>query len=699
MIAIRYLYIFILILLSANYLYSQNIDFKPSNFKSDKEGLKQALKYLKDGDLYLEKGNEAIFSRKDPLDNFEMAIFYYLKANKFNPSNLELNIKLGNAYLYTNSKYKSFVFLDRAMKIYVNEKDRPVNIYFYYAMALHLEGRYKEAISNFRIFKKLEKDKDFKPYADFYRKYIKECENAIELSSQPNKVWVDNIRLNSIYDDWSPCLTADGEFLIFTSNRPNENMEDEIGRYDNDIYFSTLNDRKWNSITPISLLNTDKDDVSGGLSYDGQRLLIYKIENNNADVYESKLKGTKWEAPERKMGKIGNSVNTINNETLASYDPADIKIYYITDGGYSNDWDIMFSGIMNKERNIWGKGQSAGHEVNTKYHEGSVYMHPDGKTMYFSSQGHNSMGGYDIFVSYVDELGHWGPAINLGFPINSPYDDLFYSSTANGKYAYISSNRNGGKGGMDIYKVTYLGSDKPQSIDSEEQLIASIANPIKDSFIAEPIDLNVKNLTVFKGRVLDIITEDPVDAKIVITDNSTGKEYVQLRSNSSSGKFLISLPSGKNYGIAVSSEKYLFHSENFDIPKGDKYNLIEKDISLMYIDIGSKIALRNVFFDIGKSLVKEDSFAELDRLVLLMKQFPNLSVELSGHTDNTGSELLNNRLSQRRAEAVVKYLIEKGIDKRKLTAKGYGSANPVDSNKTIDGRMNNRRTEFEIIGN
>ena len=110
MIAIRYLYIFVLIFLSANYLYSQNIDFKLSNFKSDKEGLKQALKYLKDGDLYLEKGNEAIFSRKDPLDNFEMAIFYYLKANKFNPSNLELNIKLGNAYLYTNSKYKSFVF-------------------------------------------------------------------------------------------------------------------------------------------------------------------------------------------------------------------------------------------------------------------------------------------------------------------------------------------------------------------------------------------------------------------------------------------------------------------------------------------------------------------------------------------------------------------------------------------------------------
>ena len=399
------------------------------------------------------------------------------------------------------------------------------------------------------------------------------------------------------------------------------------------------------------------------------------------------------------MGKSYNSVNTSDNETLASYDPADIKVYYLTDGGYAKNWDIMFSGIMNRERNIWGKGQSAGHEVNTKYHEGSVYMHPDGKTMYFSSQGHNSMGGYDIFVSYIDELGHWGPAQNLGVPINTPYDDLFYSSTASGKVAYISSNRKGGKGGLDIYKVTYWGSEKPQSLDSEEQLIASIANPVKDKSIAKQIEVEVRNLTVFKGKVLDLITKEAIQADIIITDNTTGKEYIQLSSNSSSGKFLISLPSGKNYGITVSSDGYLFHSENFDIPKGEAYNLVEKDILLMYIDIGSKIALRNVFFDIGKSIVKEDSFPELDRLVSLMEQLPNLVVELSGHTDNTGSEVLNNRLSQKRAEAVVEYLIDKGIDKKKLTAKGYGSSMPTSSNETLEGRQDNRRTEFEIIGN
>jgi outer membrane protein OmpA-like peptidoglycan-associated protein len=208
-----------------------------------------------------------------------------------------------------------------------------------------------------------------------------------------------------------------------------------------------------------------------------------------------------------------------------------------------------------------------------------------------------------------------------------------------------------------------------------------------------------RNLTVFKGKVLDIITKQAVAANITITDNSTRKEYIQLNSNSFSGKFLISLPSGKNYGIAVSAEGYLFHSENFDIPKAEAYNLVNKDIELMYIDIGSKIALRNVFFDIGKSIVKKDSYSELDRLVSLMKELPNLVVELSGHTDNTGSEVLNNRLSQKRAEAVVEYLISKGIDKEKLTAKGYGSTAPIASNETLEGRQNNRRTEFEIIGN
>jgi hypothetical protein len=311
-------------------------------------------------------------------------------------------------------------------------------------MALQLKGDYLQAGEQFDQFKLSAKKKVYERYEVFTKKYIKECLGANEILANSHRIWVDNLPINTKYDEWSPCLSADGELLIFTYNQPNENQADEFGIYDQDIYYSNLNARKFSEVLPVSELNTENDDVSGGLSYDGQRLLIFKQEDGNSDVYESKLNGLKWGLPLRKMGEKLRGGNTDGNETFASFDPPDVKVYYVTDGGYSGNKNIYFSGVMNRERNLWGKGQSAGHEVNTKFQEGSVYIHPDGKTMYFSSQGHNTLGGYDIFVSYVDDLGHWGEPINLGYPINTSYDDLFYSATASGRYAYIASNRAGG---------------------------------------------------------------------------------------------------------------------------------------------------------------------------------------------------------------------------------------------------------------
>ena len=157
--------------------------------------------------------------------------------------------------------------------------------------------------------------------------------------------------------------------------------------------------------------------------------------------------------------------------------------------------------------------------------------------------------------------------------------------------------------------------------------------------------------------------------------------------------------SGKNYGIAVKSKGYLFHSENFDIPSGSGDNLVNKVIELKNIAIGSKIALRNVFFDTGKSTLRMESNGELDRIVKLLKDVPTLKIEISGHTDNTGSAAINETLSQQRAEAVVTYLKNKGIAPTRLTAKGYGASKPVNSNSSDEGRQQNRRTEFEIKGN
>ena len=675
--------------------FAQNIEFRNSNFKSDKEGLKLAKENIKFADNFRDNAIIEMLAMHDAELLYSQAVFYYQKAQSFNPNNAELNYKIGSCMLFTNNKENAFSYLKKAASL---SNDFPNDFLFYKGMCLQLDGEFGNAIEQFELFRNSAKKKELELFEMLAKKYIKECNSSVDVLSQTHRIWVDNLSLNTEYDDWSPCLSADGDLLLFTSNRPNENSANDIGSYDQDIYYSNKKSRKFKSIFPLSELNSSSDDVSGGLSYDGQRLLIFKEEDGNTDVYESELNGKYWGEVNRKMGKKSRGGNTDKNETFASFDPPDIKVYYITDGGHSGNKNIYFSGVMNRERNIWGKGQSAG-VVNTKFQEGSVYIHPDGKTMYFSSKGHNTLGGYDIFVSYVDDLGHWGKPINLGYPINTPYDDLFYSATASGRYAFIASNRAGGKGGLDIYKVTYWGADKPMTADFEDQLMASIASPVSDNSVAEPITVEEKSLTVFKGKILDAITKNSIAADIEITINSTGEVYTILKSNSSTGKFLLSLPAGKNYGISVAAEGYLFHSENFDLPKGDGFNLVNKDIELKNIKVGSNITLRNVFFNSGKWDVKSDSYAELDRLVALLSDISSLKIEISGHTDNVGSVSFNELLSQRRADAVVNYLAGKGVDKNRLSAKGYGQSKPVDSNNTAEGRALNRRTEFEIIEN
>ena len=675
--------------------FAQNIEFRNSNFKSDKEGLKLAKENIKFADNFRDNAIIEMLAMHDAELLYSQAVFYYQKAQSFNPNNAELNYKIGSCMLFTHNKENAFSYLKKATSL---SNDFPNDFLFYKGMCLQLDGEFGKAIEQFELFRNSAKKKELELFEMLAKKYIKECNSSVDVLSQTHRIWVDNLSLNTEYDDWSPCLSADGDLLLFTSNRPNENSANNIGSYDQDIYYSNKKSRKFKLIFPLSELNSSSDDVSGGLSYDGQRLLIFKEEDGNTDVYESELNGKYWGEVNRKMGKKSRGGNTDKNETFASFDPPDIKVYYITDGGHSGNKNIYFSGVMNRERNIWGKGQSAG-VVNTKFQEGSVYIHPDGKTMYFSSKGHNTLGGYDIFVSYVDDLGHWGKPINLGYPINTPYDDLFYSATASGRYAFIASNRAGGKGGLDIYKVTYWGADKPMTADFEDQLMASIASPVSDNSVAEPITVEEKSLTVFKGKILDAITKNSIAADIEITINSTGEVYTTLKSNSSTGKFLLSLPAGKNYGISVAADGYLFHSENFDLPKGDGFNLVNKDIELKNIKIGSNIALRNVFFNSSKWDIKSDSYAELDRLVALLSDIPDLKIEISGHTDNVGSVSFNELLSQRRADAVVNYLAGKGVDKKRLSAKGYGQSKPVDSNNTAEGKALNRRTEFEIIEN
>ena len=219
---------------------------------------------------------------------------------------------------------------------------------------------------------------------------------------------------------------------------------------------------------------------------------------------------------------------------------------------------------------------------------------------------------------------------------------------------------------------------------------------MREKVIEQAVELPSANLTLLKGIIRDDETQNPLDASITLVDNTKNLVIATLESNSKTGRYLVSLPSGVNYGISVKAENYLFHSENFDIPESTGYQEVVKDIDMKKIDIGSKIVLRNIFFDFNKSTLRPESVYELTQLINLLKETPNLKIELSGHTDNVGTASYNLKLSEERAKAVVDYLISKGINSSRLTYKGYGFEQPVATNDTEEGRQLNRRTEFKI---
>lgn len=675
-------------------LKAQEVEFKAGNFKDQKDEYKAIEAKLEQANLFLEQANDAVALVTNPGDNFRKALSLYLEADKFNDKSAKVNMNIGNCYLYTNEKYKAIPYVKKAEEL--NAEVDPF-LHFLLGQCYQLEQEFDKAIKHYKTYEENAKNKYVEEYKKLISKYKKECKSGKELVVDKKRVWVDNVNeINSTEDDFCPALSVDGEVMMFNSRRKNNHTPNEFGVYDSDIYTSNFDGKKWSAPKNVGApLNTANDDAASSLAYDGQRLLLWKKNDKDESlVYESKLKGLSWGEPYEKMSYI---VSKEQNNTFACYEPLDIKVYYITDK--RGDRNIDFSGLMVQYDNKWGKGQSAGHTINSKFHEESVYIAPDGRTMYFSSQGHNSMGGSDIFVVRKNDLEQWGEPENLGYPINTPYDDVFFAATANGKYAYISSNRPGGKGGMDIYKVTFWGPEKQFDIATEDYLLASIAKPIKDNSIAKQAKVERKSLTVFKGKVIDAISRKPIEADLEIMDNTKGEAISTFKSNSATGKFLLSLPGGKNYGISVKKDGYLFHSENFNIPASSDFNMVDKVIELKNIKVGSKIALRNVFFATGKADVTPESFPELDRLVKLMNDVPGLKVEVSGHTDNQGSDQLNTTLSQSRAEAVMEYLVKKGIAQGRLVAKGYGPSRPVASNETAEGRQENRRTELEIIAN
>ncbi|MFZ5554619.1 MAG: OmpA family protein [Bacteroidota bacterium] len=478
--------------------------------------------------------------------------------------------------------------------------------------------------------------------------------------------------INSKFPDYAPVITADASQLFYTSRRPVSEKEIKKGTLSNEnVYVSYFNTESKSyisaTILPKPVNQPGRHNSIIGISADGQKMLLYQDDvSGNGDIYESKLMGNAWSTPE----KLPSPVNSEHHESSACYSPDGKTIYFVSNrpGGYGQR-DIWMS--RQQSNGKWTDAVNLGNTINTSKNEEGVFMHPDGVTFYFSSEGHNTLGKLDIY--FAKRSGdRWNSPVNMGSPVNTPNDDVYFVMHANGKTAYFSSFTKENE--KEIFEVNFIPLEKE-----------------KEKEMKGP------KLTLLKGTVTDEATKLPLGSTIEIIDNSTGEIYSTITSNSSTGKYLISLPSGKNYGLTVSAKGYLFHSENFNIPDTAAYQEITKDVELKKLEAGKTITLNNIFYDFDKATLRSESVSELNRLVALMNENPTLKIELGSHTDNKGTNEYNHSLSQRRAQAVVDYLIGKNISKDRLVAKGYGEEKPVATNDTEEGRQLNRRTEFKVL--
>lgn len=647
--------------------HAQNIEFKKANFKSNPTGYKNALKHLNQGDFHYMN------------HLYAKALDEYLVANEFNPNNAVLNGKIGDCFLHSTQKEKSLGFLKKASKL-----DSGIDGYYVYLLgrSFHIMNQFEDAISYYEKAKKMKSMKEPK-LLEIASRGIEECNSGDELVRKPVNVKIENLAktINTEYQEYVPVINADQSEMFFTSRRPGcvgGGFDESIGDHYEDLFYSEKENGEWKEAKNIGEpINSSRHDATVALSVDGNNLFLYKDnERGIGNVFMSVRKGLTWSEPEA----LPSPINSKNNEKSASFDNTGKIIYFVSDRSGGEGGLDIYKATLGEDLK-WGNVENLGPTVNTQYDEDGVFMHADGKTLYFSSNGHNTMGGLDIFKSTL-EKGIWSKPENLGFPVNSPDNELGFVVTANGETGYYSSDKIQGKGKRDIYQITFL-------------------DVIKEN--------NRPKLTLYKGVIKDDKTGKPLAATIEVYDNEKGELLGTYESNSATGKYMISLPSGHDYGINVVSEGYLFYSENFNLPETRVYQEVKKDIGLEKIEVGRKVVLNNIFYDYNDAALRSKSHNELNKVVKLLNKNPKLRMEMSAHTDARGGDSYNLKLSQKRAQSCVDYLVKKGIDKSRLVAKGYGEKTPIVSEADIDNlvrevakeeaHQKNRRTEFKVLGN
>ena len=640
---------------------------------------------------YSTSNKKAIKAYEEALQSFNRmdyiaAVDLMQKAIKVDAKFIEAHIVLAEIFIEKSERKNAISAYKKTIDI---DPDFFPGLYFSLAQLEMMENEFESAKVHLEKYLSYN---NLKPISvSQAKRKLESCNFAIVAIKNPVPFDPVNLgdNINTEYDEYWPTLTADEQTLIITRLIPKDLIEDPksekeymdekelapankqgipgFSNVQEDFYISVKENDLWSkAINAGKPLNTKGNEGAQTILVDGR--IMYFTACNRADgkgrcdIYSSTKENGEWTEPVN----LGSPVNSSFWEAQPSISPDGKTLYFVSnrDGGHGQK-DIWMSNLMEDGR--WSKPINPGKNVNSSGQEQSPFIHPDNKTLYFASNGKIGMGGFDLYKVSRNDDGTWSKPVNLGYPINTTFDEIGLIVNAKGDRAFFSSDRLSEKG-RDIFEFELHKEARP--------------NPV--SYI--------------KGKVFDSENKKELEARFELISLESNKIIMQAESDPNTGEFLVCIPTDNDYALNVSKAGYLFYSDNFEL-KGvhEILNPYLKDVALNPIKPGKKVILKNIFYATDSYELIDKSIAELTKLLEFVNDNPGLKIEISGHTDNIGTSAYNLELSNSRAKSVYKYLIENGINQERLTYKGYGESQPVSTNESELGKAENRRTEMKIL--
>lgn len=640
---------------------------------------------------------------------------------------IKANYEAGRMHLATVGKDRAVTYL---LRVYRQDPAYRFDIEYYIGKSYQYGENFTKALQYYNLYKeKLAKKSSYqgkdKIDVAVVDRGIFECQNGEEFVSNPGNFSIVNIgrEINSEFEDYAPVLTENEDEIVFTTRRREDNLNQNVfddNKPFEDIFTSKKVNGAWSYAKNIGpVVNNPYHDSNVALSANGNTLFLFKDEGGGDIFYCERQTGGEYGAPIPMPGIINSSFE--EKSVTISRDEKTLYFSSNRPGGFGG-LDIYRA--TKDSKGEWTSVKNLGPNINTDLDDDGPFIDSDGVTLYFSSKGRKGMGGFDVFKSTVDpKTNEWSEPVNLGYPINTPDDDIYIVFSKDGKRAYYSSVREDGMGYTDIYMITIPEGIKntepgvakkpvvqPKDSTTQTATVVTPTTKLPDTTtdrtntptVTKPKDPVVKKTIQplkYIVTVVDGTDKSPLDAKVKMVGT---KDNIIVRSAQQSPgvyEFTITSNKPKDYRLSVDVGGYVFFNQNVRIEAATtEEKTLNKTIEMRKLAVGVVSILRNLYFDFDKATFKTESYTELNKLEAMLSQNPQMVIEIAGHTDAIGTKAYNMDLSLRRAQAVKNFLIKKRIDARRVKTRGYGKTRPLASNDDEEGgRELNRRVEFKIL--